>query len=147
LTAIDVSPSNSVYVSADGVLFCKAADALIACPPGKVGAYAIPDGIASIGVAAFRDCRSLTRVAVPASTTNIGFVAFSNCANLVRVYFAGNAPASASDVFHSTPATIYHRPDATGWGYTYCDRPTAVWADDAAISGEPVPVLPTAPQP
>lgn len=48
----------------------------------KITDLVIPDGVASIGEAAFRDCSGLTSVTIPASVTNIGQYAFSYCCGL-----------------------------------------------------------------
>ncbi len=47
--------------------------------------YTIPDGIISIGIQAFYDCASLTRVTIPDSVTSIGGYAFENCTSLTSI--------------------------------------------------------------
>jgi len=77
LTAITVDALNSVYSSVDGVLFNESQTTLIKCPEGKAGNYTIPNGVANIGGAAFKECVSLTSVIIPNSVVNIGTNAFS----------------------------------------------------------------------
>ena len=48
----------------------------------------IPEGVTSIGNAAFSGCKSLTSVTIPSSVTSIGDDAFYNCSGLTRVYIS-----------------------------------------------------------
>ena len=75
LTAITVDPSNSFYSSLTGVLFDKNQITLVTCPTGLSGAYSIPNGVTSIGYAAFF-ASALTNVTIPNSVTSIGGWAF-----------------------------------------------------------------------
>lgn len=87
----------------------------------------LPQGIASIGAWAFANCASLTEVVIPDSVSSIGTIAFYNCTNLARVYFLGNGPTGSvnPDRFDSN-ATIYFRPNASGWNsYDFGGRPNA----------------------
>ena len=116
-----------------------------------MGTYAMPDGVAAIGNAAFSHCYSLTAVTmpnglasigggafnwcttlpsltIPSSVTSIGVGAFSWCTNLTALRFRGNAPSAGSDVFYADDrATVYYLPGKTGWGATFGGRPTALW--------------------
>jgi hypothetical protein len=128
LTAITVAPTNSVYSSVAGVLFNKSQTTLIQCPGGKAGSYTIPNGVTSIGSAAFEYCASLTSVTIPNSVTSIGDGAFMNCTSLTGVYFKGNAPSLGSSVFSDDDnATVYYLVETTGWGPTFGGLPTAPW--------------------
>jgi hypothetical protein len=116
LEAITVELSNPCYSSADGVLFDKAATALIQFPGGRPGNYIVPDRVTSIGDHALygcsgltsviigrgvtnmasyavADCPSLTNVIVGPSLASIGILAFDSCPSLTQVCFKGNAPA------------------------------------------------------
>jgi len=53
LTAINVSALNSVYSSLAGVLFDRNQTSIIQFPPGKAGAYLIPDGVTDIAYGTF----------------------------------------------------------------------------------------------
>ena len=129
LTSIGVAGGNPNYSSKDGVLFNKNRTTLIQYPNGLHGAYAIPAGVTAIGDDAFRLSIFLTAVTIPASVTAIGEGAFSECPLLTSVLFKGNVPTDVgNDVFYDTPdATVYYLPGATGWGDTFCGRPTALW--------------------
>jgi hypothetical protein len=82
LSAITVDALNPSYISLAGVLFSKDQTTLIQCPGAKAGAYAVPNGVTSIGSSAFRNCNNLTSIAIPNSVTNIGDTVFSACASL-----------------------------------------------------------------
>lgn len=84
LTAINVDTFNPTYSSAEGVLFDKAQQLLIACPAGKVGSYTLPDSVAIIGDSAFYGCPNLTSVTLP-NVTSIRSLAFQYCTGLTSV--------------------------------------------------------------
>jgi hypothetical protein len=129
LKAISVTALNSVYSSVDGVLFDKTQTTLVKYPQGRVGSYAVPGSVTSVGYSAFANCTSLTDVTIPNAVTNIGDSAFFLCANLTAVYCEGNAPSlGGSSVFSGdSNATVYYLPGTAGWGPTFGDRPTALW--------------------
>lgn len=54
----------------------------------KITSVVIPEGITTIGDAAFRDVRSFTSVVIPASVSQIGSNAFEACENLTSITFA-----------------------------------------------------------
>jgi serine/threonine protein kinase len=129
LTAIAVDAANAAFSSdASGVVFTKDKSALLCYPSGRAGAYAVPDGVTSIGESAFAFCPRLSTVTLPASVTSIGGVAFMNSSDLTGIFFKGNAPGVASNTFQGADkATIYYLPTTTGWGKEFGGRPTAVW--------------------
>jgi hypothetical protein len=89
---------------------------------------AIPNSITSITAWAFSGCTSLTSITIPSSVTSIGDGAFIGCTSLTGVYFLGDSPGTASDVFNRADfVTVYYLPGTTGWGPTYAGRPTAWW--------------------
>ena len=78
LETITVSPINSSFSDVDGVLFDKKVLKIICFPAGKqVNSYTIPDGVTSIGKAAFANCSNLTEIIIPNTVTSIETVAFS----------------------------------------------------------------------
>jgi len=85
LTSIEVAAGNRVYRSEDGVLFHRSPTTLIRYPGGKMGSYAIPAGVTSIGQEAFSACIGLTSVVIPTSVTSIGQEAFRECMGLTSV--------------------------------------------------------------
>lgn len=52
---------------------------------GSGGDVVVPEGVTSIGSAAFEGCTGLTSVAIPEGVTNIGEGAFYNCSGLTSV--------------------------------------------------------------
>ena len=62
----------------------------------------IPNSVTSIGINAFADCTSLTRVTIPSSVTSIGRGAFYGCTSLESVTVeATTAPTIQNDTFSS----------------------------------------------
>jgi hypothetical protein len=86
LASIRVDAGNTAFSSDGGVLFNAGKTTLILYPQGKSGsAYAIPDGVETIGSRAFINCAALTSVTIPATLTSIGSYAFSACPALATV--------------------------------------------------------------
>lgn len=54
----------------------------------EVTELVIPEGVTSIGKAAFLGCIGLTSVTIPSSVTSIGSIAFDNCNGLEKAEFA-----------------------------------------------------------
>jgi len=130
-----VDASNLIFSSLDGVLFDKMQTTLIRCPLGEAGNYTIPSGVTCLGEGAFWECSRLVSVTIPSSVTNIGPMAFANCSCLTGVYFKGNAPSLGdAGLVTASKATVYYRPNTTGWGKTFGGRPTAVWNPQAMIN-------------
>lgn len=127
LEAITVDATNPVYSSVDGVLFDKSQTTLLMCPDGKQGSYTLPRGTTSIGVDAFAYCPGLTAVCIPNTVTNIGSPAFFGCSGLTGVFFQGDMPATAGDLFFSTPAIVYYLPGTKGWTATYGGVSPVLW--------------------
>lgn len=101
LTGINVHLNNAIFSSSSGVLFNKAATALIRYPSGRSAiSYTIPASATSIRRSAFKDAQYIQSVYVPTSVTSIQTLGFSRASNLATVYFLGNAPTSvATDAF------------------------------------------------
>lgn len=85
LRSINVVADNLNFSSIGGVLFNKMEDTLIIYPPGRVGAYSIPDGVTTIATNAFCCCDKLTAIDFPNTITEIGGNAFYHCTSLVSV--------------------------------------------------------------
>ena len=82
LKTINVDVNNSAFSSVNGVLYNKAQTTLIQCPSGRTGTCAVPDGVTTIGTAAFSGCRKVTAIYLPDSVTTIGASAFLSCVGL-----------------------------------------------------------------
>lgn len=79
LQKIDVDPENPSYCSIDGVLFNKDATVLLMYAKGKVGTYAVPNGVIEIADNAFSGCETLTGITLPEGLLTIGGYAFRLC--------------------------------------------------------------------
>ena len=99
LTAIEVDGANTVYASADGVLFNKTRTLLIQCPARKSGDYAVPDGVELIAGDAFSQCTFLTSVTTGNSVTSIGPWAFNDCSSLGRVVIGSGVASIGQGAF------------------------------------------------
>lgn len=85
LKSINVDNNNSRYSSIDGVLFDKNIKNLLVYPQGKVGSYAIPSSVESIGENAFINCSHLTGIDISENITTISERAFASCKSLTSV--------------------------------------------------------------
>jgi len=130
LQALNVEAGNPYYTSASGVVFDTKLTSLVEYPSGRLGPYAVPDGVTNIALGAFWQ-GLLSSVTIPASLTGLASNAFYSCPNLTQVYFQGNAPSPANNgsVFSGDPSGLiaYYLPGATGWGPTFYGVPTESW--------------------
>lgn len=85
LTAINVTPGNTVFSSIDGVVFSDNESTLFYFPYAKPGDYAVPASVTNISTAAFASCTALTSVTMSAGVLSIGDYAFSSCPALTNV--------------------------------------------------------------
>ena len=100
LTTIVVSAGNVNYTGVDGVLFNTEMTLLHTYPAGKTGGeYNIPDGVTSIGEAAFSWCPSLTSITIPDSVTSIGERAFFECRNLTSITIPNSVTSIGEQTF------------------------------------------------
>lgn len=91
LRAFSVDQANLFYSDLDGVLFNKSQCQLIEYPPGRSGAYSIPNRVASISGGAFATCEGLTSVAIPDSVSSLlAGGTFYSCRNLTNVAIGNN---------------------------------------------------------
>lgn len=100
LQLIRVSPNHPVLATIDGVLFNKTEKALIYYPPTYTAdAYAIPEGIQSIGENAFSSCTALTSITIPDTVTSIDKDAFFGCSSLAAVTIPGSVSSIGTGIF------------------------------------------------
>ena len=113
--SIEVNGENSVYSSAEGVLFNKDKTELLTCPAGIKGDYSVPTSVRNIGADAFMSsslsrvelqeglktignsaffAAALTEITLPETLTTISSYAFQSCHNIETV----TIPASVSEI-------------------------------------------------
>lgn len=108
LQRFEVAEGNECYCTADGVLFSRGMQSLVSCPNGKVGVYAIPQGVQEIGYYAFAYCSRLTAIHIPSSVTNVPPGAFLNCQSLESF---GVSPDNGN--YQATDGLLYTKNDET----------------------------------
>ncbi|MBP3655904.1 MAG: leucine-rich repeat domain-containing protein [Clostridia bacterium] len=105
LKEILVSDQHPAFSSVGGVLFSRAANALIAYPNGlDAEQYAVPKGTAVIGDFAFADSNHLRSVILPGSVTAIGDTAFGFCRSLDSVSLPEGMVSIGAYAFRSCPS-------------------------------------------
>jgi len=104
LTQIEVDPGNPHLKSVNNVIYNKAGTALVYYPKGKLGFFAIPNGVTTIREYAFSECRLLTGVIIPQSVTTIEKDAFLCCTSLMQVDIPDSVETIAEQVFHGCEA-------------------------------------------
>ena len=80
LTSIIVSKNNPKYESTNNCMLTKGGKELVLCR-----SHNIPDGVTTIGSAAFDGCTSFQSIVIPDSVTSIDSGAFSNCSGLQSI--------------------------------------------------------------
>ena len=100
LKEFKVEQGNERYDVADGVLFTKDMQTLIAYPGGRKGAFKIPYGVTEIGDGAFSGCDGLTEVTIPGSVTEIGDGVFHSCGGLTEVTIPSSVTAIKWGTFY-----------------------------------------------
>lgn len=90
LEEIYVDPENTVYSSADGILYDKDMKTLICCPKAKTGKLIIPEGVEALGDKCFLNCNLLTEIELPSTLKTIGvkngtYGAFHFCLSLKSI--------------------------------------------------------------
>lgn len=118
LMNINVSDNNKNYKSIDGNLYSKDGKTLIQYAIGKTETtFAIPDGVTSIGHAAFWGCYTLTSITLPDCLTSIGTHAFYNCESLRSI----NIPNGVTSIGQNTFAgclfltSVYYKGTENDW--------------------------------
>ncbi len=99
LSSIIVDSGNSYYDSRDNcnAIIETSTNTLIAGCKNTV----IPSSVTSIGVAAFRECTSLSSITIPSSVTSIGWDAFSDCTSLSSITIPSSVTSIGRFAFSS----------------------------------------------
>lgn len=130
-TAINVEEANPAYASVAGVLFDKNKTALLQCPAGQTGNYIIPDGVGTIGEAAFDNCL-LANIVIPDSVVNIDAFAFVGCSMVTSFTIPGSVTNIGQYAFDYCPSltNVTIGEGVTKMGYMtfyYCTSLTNVY--------------------
>lgn len=116
LVRIDVCSGNTFYTSEDGVLLNLQKTRLIRYPANKPGAsYAVPASVTRVENSAFALNTELLEIEMPRRVAEIRGSAFYACSGLQKVYFHGNVPEIADDVFLNTNLTAYYPENNATW--------------------------------
>jgi hypothetical protein len=99
LESIDVDTRNLAYSSSKGVLFNKNQTTLIQYPIGKVGSYAIPNGVSVIAGYAFYSCANLSGITFPNTITSIDPWAFAGCSSIPAFVFPNSLTSIGFSAF------------------------------------------------
>ena len=146
LTNIIVDSGNTAFSSENGVLFNYDKTKLIACPGGKKGEYAIPDGVTAIGNYAFAVCMEITDLTIPDSVAAIGQSAFFCCRKLSRFDVDGsNTNYSSEDgaLFNKDKTRLVAYPGGKTGEYTVpggvISIETGAFASNSNLTGITIP--------
>ena len=85
---IKVSEENPHFLAVDGNLYTKDKTTLLQyTEKDKESVFTVPDGITTIGVAAFADCAGLSEIRFPDTLKNVRWSAFEGCSGLSTLAF------------------------------------------------------------
>lgn len=106
----------------------------------SLSSFVVPEGVKTIDLRAFKDCKKLTSIELPASLTNLTSQVFDGCTALETVICnATKLPTTAADAFGSTPADFDVFVPAAAYDNYKAD---AFWGPhvNANISSSPVTI-------
>jgi hypothetical protein len=92
LQKIEVEIGNPGYSSMNGVFYNADVTELINFPGGRGGIFRVPDGVTTIDISAFAECKQLKQLLLPTTLTLIEEFAFNECESLNQVVFLGDLP-------------------------------------------------------
>ena len=102
LTDILVNEENPDFVSADGILYSAAMDALVVYPQGRTDmTFAVPKSVMSIECMAFANAVHLKQITLTGKTCYLGEAAFRGCTGLTSFVLPADCvtPAIPTDAF------------------------------------------------
>ncbi|MDR1894100.1 MAG: leucine-rich repeat protein, partial [Spirochaetales bacterium] len=100
LKTIEVSGQNNDYSAIEDILYDKAVQTLLWCPPGTELTEAhIPPTVRKIADHAFDTCEKLTSVYIPDSLKSIGKAAFCACTGLKAIFISDTPRKIGKEAF------------------------------------------------
>jgi hypothetical protein len=134
LMAINVASGNPAFSSVAGVLYNQSLTTIVEYPAGGATAYTIPDGVTSIGSAAFESCTNVAGVTIADSVTNLEAAAFYDCDGLTRIAIPDSVTSIGAEAFelctHLTCVTIGTNVSSIGTeAFDICPRLTRAYFD------------------
>ena len=133
-----ISDSSHFVYSDDGVLYNRDMTKLYACPTRAEGTVTIPASVTNICADAFFGCFRLAYLNIPAAVSTIGSGAFNvagiwpglpapeSSPKLQSVFFNGEVPDAAADIYNGAPAGLTNYVFTGGWDNPWKDRPVVV---------------------
>ena len=93
-----------------------------------ITAVILPEGLQSIGRAAFWGCAGIASIEIPDSVTEIGWAAFETCTALAQVTLPKNLTQISDSLFHNCPLTEIDLPQGITRIGDYAFRDTGLTA-------------------
>lgn len=112
---------------------------LVGCLNKGAVSLTIPEGVTSIGSAAFNCCSSLTSITIPNSVTSIGDYAFQNCSSLTSITIPNSVTSIEDYAFYEcsslTSVKIGNSVTWIGdWAFENCSSLTSIAIPDSVTS-------------
>lgn len=104
LQRLGVYGEGSVLSERDGVLYKNGGKALLRCPAGFKGSFAVPEGVDKILTGAFCGSMALAEIRLPDSVVSVGDRAFAGCGLLRSVSFGAGLDELGLYLFEDCPA-------------------------------------------
>ena len=94
---ITVSEENKDFTSVDGFVLTKDKTKLIMCPVGKSGKVVLPEGIKTLDLSLFLDCKKITSLVLPSSVEEVNLVNLSENKELKEIVLGENVSSMNED--------------------------------------------------
>lgn len=127
LAEINADNNNSVYSSADGVLFEKKNNTLIYYPAARSGdTYTVPEGTRQISSNAFYNRKNVKEIIISDTVERVEAAAFNRCVGLEKVTVGNGTAFIGEDAFNSCKKlkTVIIKGDLTQIGsnaFVFCE--------------------------
>ena len=136
LISVKIDASNTKYDSRDdcnAIIETASNTFVYGCKTST-----IPNGVTSIGKAAFQSCYSLTSITIPNSVTSIGASAFYACTGLTSITIPNSVTSIGNEAFGALNLTSVTIPNSvTSIGdkaFVHCEKLTSVTIGNSVTS-------------